>query len=67
MRHGRGAEARRAGRIHVTLTKDMRQALSYLARLTYLSTDTLLCDVYPLEHCEAPDNQRAGPVWNPEK
>ena len=35
MRHGRGAEARRADRIHVTLTKDLRQALSYLTRLTY--------------------------------
>ena len=35
MQHGRGAEARRADRIHVTLTKDLRQALSYLARLTY--------------------------------
>ena len=28
MRHGRGAEVRRAGRIHVTLAKDVRQALS---------------------------------------
>ena len=37
MQHGRGAEARRADRIHVTLTKDLRQALSYLARLTYHS------------------------------
>jgi hypothetical protein len=34
MRRGRGADARRAGRIHVTLTKDLRQTRSCLARLT---------------------------------
>ncbi|KAM6492300.1 hypothetical protein JOM56_012024 [Amanita muscaria] len=34
MRPGRGVEARRAGRIHVTLAKDLRQTLSCLARLT---------------------------------
>ena len=31
------AVARRADRIHVTLAKDLRQALSYLTRLTYYS------------------------------
>ena len=34
MQRGRGADARRAGRIHVTLTKDLRQTRSRLARLT---------------------------------
>jgi hypothetical protein len=34
MRRGRGADARRAGRIHVTLTKDLRQMRSCLAHLT---------------------------------
>ena len=51
MRHGRGAEARRAGRIHVTLAKDMRQALSYLARLTYLSLGARQAEVC---HCYVP-------------
>ena len=38
MRHGRGAEASRVNRIHVTLTIDLCQTRSYLARLTTLSS-----------------------------
>ena len=38
MRHGRGAEASRVNRIHVTLTIDLCQMRSYLTRLTTLSS-----------------------------
>ena len=39
MRHGRGAEASRVNRIHVTLTIDLCQ--TRFARLTTLSMDTV--------------------------
>jgi len=34
--------------IHVTLPKDLRQALSYLTRLTYLSSTWEIFTLYPL-------------------